>query len=87
MRWAEVDQAVRGVVEGHFRQLDTGLKTKKTSRLDPESSPDITQQFSLGFTLDSVDSISIGELSHSRGFVHISYKEELTAGYTVKFLY
>lgn len=63
MRWAEVDQAVRGVVEGHFRQLDTGLKTKKTSRLDPEASPDITQQFSLGFSLDSVDSISIGPFS------------------------
>ena len=62
MGWAEVDQRVREVIESHFRQLDTGLRTKKTSRLDPETSPDVTQQFSLGFSLDNIGSFNIGEL-------------------------
>ena len=62
MGWSDVDQRVREVVEGHFRQLDIGLRTKKTSRLDPETSPDVTQQFSLGFSLGNIDSFSVGEL-------------------------
>lgn len=62
MSWEEVDQRVKEVVEGHFRQLDTGLRTKKTSRLDPETSPDVTQQFTLGFSLDSIHSFNIGVL-------------------------
>ena len=62
MDWYDLDQRVREVVEGHFRQLDIGLRTKKTSRLDPETSPDVTQQFSLGFSLANIDSFNIGEL-------------------------
>ena len=61
MTWSEVDQRVQEVVEAHFRQLDTGLRTKKTSRLEPETSSEMTQQFSLGFSLDNIDSFSIGE--------------------------
>ena len=63
MSWHELDQRLRQLTEAHFRQLDIGLKTKKTSRLDPETSPDVTQQFSLGFSLDCIHNFNIGKFS------------------------
>ncbi|KAK3579051.1 hypothetical protein CHS0354_029909 [Potamilus streckersoni] len=58
--WQQIEKSVLGVLNDYYKQLNMGLRTKKTSRLDPESSPDAHDQYVLGLTVDSVWNLSLG---------------------------
>jgi hypothetical protein len=57
--WMELEGVLQSVLVNFFNLLDTGLKTKKTSRLDPEITSD-TAQYSLGLGLKAIQHYSIG---------------------------
>lgn len=62
--WMELEGVIQSVLVNFFNQLDTGLKTKKTSRLDPEITSD-TMQYSLGLGLKAIQHYSIGKALYS----------------------
>lgn len=57
--WMELEGILQSVLVNFFHQLDTGLKTKKTSRLDPEIAID-SAQYSLGLGPKAIQHYSIG---------------------------
>lgn len=57
--WMELEGLLQSMLSDFFHQLDTGLKTKKTSRLDPEIAID-SSQYSLGLSLKAIQHYSIG---------------------------
>uniref|UniRef100_K1RGY9 Cortactin-binding protein 2 n=1 Tax=Magallana gigas TaxID=29159 RepID=K1RGY9_MAGGI len=57
--WMELEGILQSVLTNFFHQLDTGLKTKKTSRLDPEIASD-SAQYSLGLGPKAIQHYSIG---------------------------
>ena len=58
--WMELEGHLQSMLSDFFHQLDTGLKTKKTSRLDPEIAID-SSQYSLGLSLKAIQHYSIGK--------------------------
>lgn len=59
--WMELEGILQSVLANFFLQLDTGLKTKKTSRLDPEITSD-SAQYSLGLGPKAIQHYSIGTI-------------------------
>lgn len=57
--WMELEGILQSVLTNFFHQLDTGLKTKKTSRLDPEIASD-SAQYNLGLGPKAIQHYSIG---------------------------
>ncbi|KAH3828027.1 hypothetical protein DPMN_129976, partial [Dreissena polymorpha] len=62
MHWGQLDTTVSRCFGEYLGQLDKGLSTKKTIRLDPEGSGSEGSQFTLGLTADSIDGYSIGNV-------------------------
>ncbi|XP_061187409.1 cortactin-binding protein 2-like isoform X2 [Saccostrea echinata] len=57
--WMELEAVLQSVLSNFLSQLDTGIRTKKTSRLDPEITSD-SVQYSLGLGLKAIQHYSIG---------------------------
>lgn len=60
MQWNDLTSALADCVEGYFRQVDGGLRTKKVLRLDPEPSAD-EGQYTLGLSSSSVIGYQLGK--------------------------
>ncbi|OWF43588.1 cortactin-binding protein 2-like isoform X2 [Mizuhopecten yessoensis] len=79
LSWAGLETRLQHTLTNYFSQIDTGLRTKRTSRLDPEIAMD-NVQYSLGLDLECINMFSIGghkwELgSHSNTLPHSIVRE------------
>ncbi|XP_033745508.1 cortactin-binding protein 2-like [Pecten maximus] len=79
LSWAGLETRLQHTLTNYFSQIDTGLRTKRTSRLDPEIAMD-NIQYSLGLDSNCIHSCSIGnhrwELgSHSNTLPHSMIRE------------
>ena len=57
--WIVLENKLQFVLTSFLSQLDVGLKTKRTSRLDPEVGGD-SMQYSLGIKFDVLSRFSLG---------------------------
>lgn len=60
MTWSDLDLILASCVESYFDEVDQGLRTKKTCRLDPENSGD-NSDFTLGLNSDSICGYTLGK--------------------------
>lgn len=63
--WSVVERKLKMLFSTYMSHIDLGLKTKKTSRLDPEASTD-NIQYSLGLTENSIEHFVIGNNDKNR---------------------
>ena len=59
MTWNDVDLILANCVETYMDQIDSGLRTKKISRLDPENNTE-DSDFTLGLNANSISGYTIG---------------------------
>jgi hypothetical protein len=59
--WLVLENKLQFVLTSFLSQLDVGLKTKRTSRLDPEVGGD-SMQYSLGIKFDVLNKFVLGML-------------------------
>ncbi|XP_013406076.1 cortactin-binding protein 2-like [Lingula anatina] len=65
--WPTLEEKLGDVLSHHFKTLATGLKTKKTTRLEHDSPSPDSGPYTLALSMDSVKSYSIGQHSWSPG--------------------
>ncbi|CAC5414143.1 CTTNBP2 N-terminal-like protein [Mytilus coruscus] len=64
--WVILENKLQFVLTSFLSQLDVGLKTKRTSRLDPEIGGD-SMQYSLGIKFDILDRFMLGRFAWNKG--------------------
>ncbi|WAR25566.1 CTTB2-like protein [Mya arenaria] len=60
VHWSQLDRTASRCLQEYLDQLDRGLRTKKTVRLDPDSPGENESHFTLGLNTDSIHGYMIG---------------------------
>ncbi|XP_052779857.1 cortactin-binding protein 2-like isoform X2 [Mya arenaria] len=62
VHWSQLDRTASRCLQEYLDQLDRGLRTKKTVRLDPDSPGENESHFTLGLNTDSIHGYMIGSV-------------------------